>query len=464
MRKILFLFFSFQVVFAFSQNVTIKGTAKDDIGSLVRIIGYDDLFSNLEKTIAQTNVDDRGDFHLQLEIETTSFAYLAVNLEKGEFYITPDADYTFSLINDTSDNKGSIFDRLPLSFTLDSKDGGIQRRIEDFNIVYNEFIYNNVRSIYNSTDKSLVKDFISKIETEFENEDSEYVANYVRYSLASLKWLSKIESNQGVLENYFVNHPVLYSNIQYCDFFKEFFKSYFGSEKLFRYEDMIPALNSSNGIMELDELISRDSLLNRDKRVSEIVSMLLMSRYYFDRYVDQDAIIHKLQYISENSQYFENRKIASNYILVLQDLQSGTPAPHFRLSDNAGDMFSLDDFKDKFLLLAFVENDCPMCQFHMKEMEEMRQKLNFDIVTLVAGNESVKLQQFANERNYTWPILNLGNEILLLEDYNVKVFPTYIFINPDGTVAYVHLPMPTENMELYLTRFIEKYKKTTEGK
>ncbi len=81
----------------------------------------------------------------------------------------------------------------------------------------------------------------------------------------------------------------------------------------------------------------------------------------------------------------------------------------------------------------------------------------FEIVTIVAGNNIDNVVSHANEKGFNWPILQIDTNILLLEDYNIATYPSYVFINPDGTIAYAHLPMPDENMELYLQRFMESY-------
>ena len=211
----------------FSQNVIITGKAEQQPQQLVRIISYADEFSNLEKTIAQTETDTEGNFSLQFEINQTQFAFLALGLEKGEFYLSPGSSYNIIIPLDTSESRGSIFDRLPLRFIISADDGGVQQSIEDFNIEYNDFIFNNINSIYRSRDKSVVTQFVDAIKEKYSNNSSGFVKNYVDYSLASLLWLSKKENNQKILLNYFINKPVFYNNIQYADFFKEFFKDYF---------------------------------------------------------------------------------------------------------------------------------------------------------------------------------------------------------------------------------------------
>lgn len=456
-KYITVLSFVLFVLTAGSQNVIVTGKAPNQANKLVRIITYDDLFSNLETTLVKTTTDESGDFAFGLDISDTKFAFLSLGLDKGEFYLSPNSSYLFDIPFDTSNSQGSIFDRLPLRFSILADDGNIQTSIEEFNIDYNDFVYNNVNRIYRSRDKSAVVNFISRMNEKYKEIDQEYFINYLDYSLASLLWLSKKNSNQVTLIDYFINKPVLYNNIQYTEFFKEFFRSYFNSEKTFRYEDVIPAINNSNSIEDLNHLISRDTLLAMDTRISEIVSMMILSRYYYDRYVNKEKVISKLDEIAKNSIFDENKKIALNYIVKLQVLQNGTPAPEFQLVNAIGEMDELSNYHGKFVLLAFTKTDCRMCEFHMKLLDEMSQKLGFNILTIVAGDQNNETVTYATERGFTWPILKTGDNILLLEDYNIVAYPSYILINPDGTIAYVHLPMPEENMEIYIQRFIEKY-------
>lgn len=442
---------------AVSQNVIITGVAEHQPDKLVRVITFADLFSNLEQTIAETKTDANGEFALRLTTVTTQFAFIALDLEKGEFYLSPKSNYRINIPMDTSSIQKSIFDRLPLRLSIMSDDGDIQKSIEEFNVLYNDFIYNNINSIYRTRDKSVVMNFVSQMKQEFEKVDSDYVKNYIDYSLASLLWLSRKESNQKILMNYFINKPVLYSNIQYVDFFKEFFKSYFDSEKTFRYEDLIPAINYGS-VDNLISLVKRDSILAMDNRVSEIVAMQLLSKYYFDRYVEKERVILKFNEIANISEFEENREVAQNFIIKLQELQSGTKAPVFELVNSIGGEVSLDDFTGNFLLIAFVKENCRMCEFHMPLLKELKNELGFQMLTIVAGNEFYQTLKIADEEEINWPIAKTDNNILLLEDYNIRTYPSYIFINPDGTIAYVNLPMLDENMEVYINRFMEKYK------
>jgi thioredoxin family protein len=458
-RSILLLLIIISFI-SYSQNITVSGHCENQPDKLARIIVYADGFSRLEKTIAQSKTDNRGDFTLHPDLKHTQFAYFALELDKGEFYLSPGASYLIDVPADTTTIKGSIFDRLPLSFIVNSDDRGLQEAIEEFNVLYNDFIYNNVNSIYKSRDKSVVSRFINEINEKFSNE-SEFVSNYISYSLGYLSWLSKKEKNQEILDKYFINKPILYHNIQYTDFFKEFFRSYFSSENTFRYEDIIPAINSKHSLGLLDDLISRDTLLRKDKNIREIVSMLLLSRYYHDRYVEKDIVIEKFDDISKNSQSPENKKIANNFIIKLQKLQNNTLAPAINLLGVDNDSILLGDYRGRFVLLCFVVENCRMCDFHKSILKDIKERggNKFEILTIISDNGIDNNSYTNNMATSDWQVVEIGENILLLEDYNIETYPTYILINPDGTVGYAHLPMPDENMEIYIERFIESYSK-----
>lgn len=444
---------------AYSQNITIIGTAPGQVDQLVRVIVYSDQFSNLEKTIAETKTNNTGEFSLEFNVENSQFAFLALNMDKGEFYITPGSSYNINIIIDTASQKGSIFDKLPLNFTVDANDGGVTQAIGDFNIAYNDFIYNNINSIYKSRDKSIVMKFVNENREKLMDEKSKYVFNYIEYSLAQLLWLSKKENNQQILSNYFVNKPFLYNNIQYTEFFKEFFKSFFSSAKIYSYEELILAINSKESIDVMDNLLTRNEILATDRRVREVVEMILLSRNYHNRDVNKKLALSKFNDIANSSNYTENRLIANNYIVKLQELQHGTLAPDFTATDIIDTTVSLSDFKGEFVLLDFVKEDCRICEFHLELINDIQQQSGnkFEIITIYTGNKFSSLVNFARERGYKWTILKASNNILMLEAYNIRAYPSYILINPDGTIAYAHLPMPDENMELYLNRFISSY-------
>ena len=263
---ILFLVYSLSSV---SEQVVIKGTAAYAPNELVRIIMYDDQFSHLEKTISSTKTDAWGVFSMDFNTENTNFAFLAVGLKKGEFYLKPGSTYVFNVLQDTS-KPGSIFDEIPLQFELTADDGGLNNAIGRFNENYNRFVYENANKIYKSRDKSLITDFGNASLEQSASLNDPYFSGYVRYTLASLEWVSSKMSAEEIISTYFAGKQILFNNIQYADFFAEFFKAYLGNNSFFSYNAVNDAINHSVNFASFDIFLLQDTLLAKDRQVREL--------------------------------------------------------------------------------------------------------------------------------------------------------------------------------------------------
>jgi hypothetical protein len=84
----------------------------------------------------------------------------------------------------------------------------------------------------------------------------------------------------------------------------------------------------------------------------------------------------------------------------------------------------------------------------------------WQVLTIVYGPDFKKTAQYAYDRGYRWPLLELGGDILLLEKYNIRTYPTFTLINPDGTIGMATAPMPDEMLDMYMKKLTVKYEKT----
>ncbi|NOX86996.1 MAG: redoxin domain-containing protein [Chlorobi bacterium] len=459
------LLFSILLLFGspslFSQTATITGQAEGKPHELVRVIIYADQFSKLPETLASTYTDENGNFELTPQIKQTDYAFLAVGLKKGEFYLKPGAEYQFMIPKDTIDKRGSVFDEMPLRFSLKADDGGLNDEIGNFNVAYNTFIYENGNKIYRGYNKQFISDFIEKVDEAYDSVGDEYIRNYVRYSMISLQWVAKMMSSDSVISTWFVNQPVLYHNIQYTEFFSELFQSYFGYQRIFSYSELVDAINNGKGYQAVDELLKRQEDLTADNRLRELIGIFLISKKYFSADVIRDNVIALLREIQQNSKYPENSNVAGNYIVKLQKLEPGTAAPSFSLKDASGKTVSLKELSDKVLLLAFIRSDCKVCLQQMGDLEALRKKFGnkLKMATLVYGKQFQEVVQYAADRNFNWPVLDIGDNILLLEAYNIRAYPTYVIIKPGGMMGMATAPMPDENLDLFIRRYVNEAEK-----
>lgn len=443
----------------FGQNIKVSGIVPDKPDELVRIITYDDQFSRVEKTLATTYCDANGNFNLDADVTNTTFAYISVGLKRGEFYLSPDASYVFSVQSEPDNQQGSIFDELPLQFTYVANDRGLSEAIGKFNIDYNTFLYENASKIYYGRNKGFISDYKNSITKQFSKIDNQYLYHYIRYSFASLEWTSRVKSNRSILEEYFIGQPVLYNNIQYTEFFTEFFKTFFIVEKVFEYSDLIYAINDGSSYHDVKKLVSRENSIATDKQLAELITTLLIAKKYYNPDIRRKHVLEHLKEINQKSIYPEISRIAGNYIEKLTYLENGTPAPVFNLPDAFGKITRLDDYKGHFVLLSFVKPDCKICLGHFHHLDEIQKQFANKVknLTIVYGDAYREIVQYVLDRDFTWTILNLQNDVLLLEAYKIRVYPTYVIINPDGTIAMATAPMPDENLEIYLNRQIKRF-------
>jgi len=460
MKQAILVLFLFTSLFSVSQQVSLTGKAAYAPNELVRVIIYDDQFSSIEKTIASTTTDAFGVFSLEFAVEETDFAFLAVGLKKGEFYLKPSSSYVFNVVQDTS-TPGSIFDEIPLQFVLNANDDGLNDAIGRFNENYNRFVYENANRIYKGRDQKLITNFGDAALEQSADINDAYFSDYVRYTMASLEWVSSRMSSEEIISNYFINNEILYHNIQYTDFFAEFFKAYLGNNQFFSYDAVNEAINHSNTYSTFDKLLQQDTLLVKDPQIRELAATQILARRYFNPDVSQKKVIAIFTDLRKNSEYPEIRKVSLNYVKKLQYLNYGTPAPGFTLKDQAGELVNLQQFEGKYVMLDFVKDDCQMCLSQFQSINEIIEpvKSKWQVLTIVYGQNYNEVVDFASERSYYWPILNLEKNILLLEKYNVRTYPTYVLINPDGSIAMATAPMPDEMLDIYMKKLVVKYAK-----
>ncbi len=446
-----------------AQNVRISGRVEGFAPkSLVRVLVYADQFSRLKKTLVTTRTDSAGNFRLSFPVKATTYAMLAVNLKRTGFYLKPEAVYHFKITQDSLIRNASPFQEIPLQVQMKAEDDSLNRYIVAYDSLYNQLIVNHFRDIYQFHNRKILKSFEAKVSRMFGYVKSPYFRHYVRYSMASMVWGSRTKSLDEIVATYFTGKPVLYQNIQYTELFSDFFQSYFEStvkkpvsrDKLF---SIIPQRN----LKKLDNLFASDPALGADARVRQLTEMIQLAKYYSNHGFDRKDIKALFGQIAKRSHFPENREIARDYLVKLDILEPGTPAPAFRLPDFMGKEFSLKDFRGKFVLLSFIKTRCPVCNRQLNELDDISQKVGMDFtnMTIVKGKVTSGFIREVRPTDRGWPFLLLGKNILLLEKYQIVTYPAYVLIDPQGRISLAPAPMPDGDLQQRIAALINAYKK-----
>ena len=440
--------------------IVVKGVVEGVRFEKVSLITYADNFSQLKKELANVLTDENGKFLLTLQLPETTYAFLKVGLKKGELYLKPGATYKLKIFPDTV-TAGSVFDKTPLHFELQADDGGLNEKIKQFNMLYNTFLMDNFRRIYLSRDKKAVDEFKVQIKEKFGDSAGAYFNIYVKYAVGQLIWLSKTKSLKVILKEYFIENPIAYNNIQYADFFKEFFKEYFNRYFYNKYFEQLQKAVYTANVQLLDSVLKTDELLTQNKQLYELALIQSSCKLFYDKNFSKKGALKLLKEIAKMSKFEINRSIAGNYVKKLQWLMPGTEAPEINLPLANGKLLKKEDLKGSFTVLDFMKADCNICLSHIDFLKDINSKLGskIKIVLLVYGDNSEKINQLMKKEGLDWPMLYVGKRTDILENYGVAVFPSYVILNPDGTIAQAPAAMPDENMEQDLVRMIYHWKK-----
>src|SRR5258708_3029649 len=115
----------------------------------------------------------------------------------------------------------------------------------------------------------------------------------------------------------------------------------------------------------------------------------------------------------------------------------GKPAPELEVTDIQGNPVSLSDLKGKTVLLDFWTTWCPPCLADAPALDKLYIKYggkNLMIVGISVSEERAVVEKFLKKHPHTFPVV-LTSENDVPRPYQIGIFPTYVVISPDGTLA-----------------------------
>lgn len=124
----------------------------------------------------------------------------------------------------------------------------------------------------------------------------------------------------------------------------------------------------------------------------------------------------------------------------------GSSAPEIKLKTYLGDEVKLSDFKGSPVLVNFWATWCQPCRLEMPTIQARFEQNDTDINVLAVNfDEPAELaRSFTEDLNLTFPILlDPGGRIQSL--YQIRGYPTTLFIDSEGIIRVIHIGFMTEN-------------------
>ncbi len=414
-----------------AQNVTITGRCNRP-ETLVRLMACDDLLNGHETPVAETRSDSQGFFILEGTVEETLPAALYVGLESVDFVVCPNASYELSVTVPDPDPSLSYFERpLPVMRVKTATDKGVYRQMVISGIIIDDYVLNCFDQLYRRHQYAYLDSIRNAIDAELDITDP-FVLQQNTYKIASVQMAVNADGGQRVIQEYYDGKPVLYRCPAYMDLFKD----------LFRNTEMSKEFRT------------------RNPELSELVDLYQLRDLYNSEFQSRQWVRAQLKGINTHTKSKETKAMVANMLERFDRFAEGAPAPDFTLQSADGSSVALSDFKDELVLLHFVDAPSRTAEHQFQTLAYLHDQWqdSVQLVTVATKDQFSFYQKRFEEQHYDWPLLNLGNEILLLEQYEVRTFPEYVLLLPDTKIGRAPAPNPDGNLEKVVRSLYAQYK------
>lgn len=443
------------VIVANAQSVTITGQS-NKTNTLIRLFTYEDLLNETGILLDQNQTDAQGHFILEGTVKQILPARIYVGLEYVDLVLTPNATYDIDIIVPEQKENVSYFEKeLPTIRVKRATDQGIYRQIILSEEIINGYLIEHFNQIYRGRQLRYIDSIQNAINKELPDIKSDYVKEHNRYKIASVRLGISTDGGKRIVKDYFDGQPVLYTHYAYMDLFKELFDGYFSSSA---YDSHLLNEAFAEGPDAFKKYLDTDPFMAKNPRLAELITIFNLQKLcYGDRGTSRLAKDH-LNYMKSQTKYAEHKAIISDFFTKFNRLAPDTPAPDFTLKDSDGKSVNLSDYKGGLVLLQFVDGMSPVSERQFAELRSLHHQWQdtIQILTIAPHNKMDIFKQQFSEKKQDWPLLDLGDNILLLEAYNVRTFPEYILIRKGNKIGEAPAPSPERYLGERVTKMYGK--------
>lgn len=471
-RQALLFFFLIVLLYkpVFSEEIFLFGHAPTYQNDTISFYHFPDPVSKVPVEIGKCPIDEFGAFRFEFESDATWQVFANLGVYQVYLFAKPGMEYELSLPlkqeKTLNDIINPFFQALSIHIGILNTDSlELNYLIRSFEQKYQPYLKSRLVSFYNKVETEPIEEFISNTNQGFISITNKYFNDYKKYKYKVLQLLNQGTGLRIKLYSSFQGEEVLYENIAYVEYFNQVFRNFLktsmrlpGGDKI-RFDIERENNSPGQGYEVLKQTISMQ-LTIQDDRLLEFILLKALYDEYFNSDFDKSYLLNLIKNIEMNSEYSEHKLIAGNILWKVSRLDPGRAAPDFLLSDQNGKDLSLQDFRGKFVYLSFSSFGCYNCLRHYPMLRELQNKYqeNLTVLTISVDNSYEGMMSGLKTKNYPWHFLFYGKHEKLLIDYDVKVFPSYVLIDPKGNIINSFAPSPIEGFETYFKEILERDK------
>jgi peroxiredoxin len=453
-RTVLYLFFCLLVFSLQAQPTTISGHAPSYARVSLSFYITRDWIAGTEKILGTCNVSDSGDFKLSLDLPRTEEIMVHLGANLGYFFAEPGKQYQLVLPpylkEKPEDRLNPYFQPEEVHLGLvNFKPDELNMLITMFNDAYQPYYDKHVHDVYLKPDQQQLDADIASIEKPFHAYPDAYFRDYRHYRYGLLKLFANQQKVQSLSDEYFNDHTVLYNNPAYTDLFNQVYHKYFEFYgRTDQGKKIYPDINEKGSYHALLNTLSANRNFSNDTLKELVILKEIHDEFYGSQFSRKGLLIVLDSLIAE-TQLPIHREIGLDIRNKITRLLAGYPPPSFALYDTKGNLVHLSDFAGKYIYLNFCTCQSYTCLNEFNALSKLHDELKTKLVILTIATDPLQdvLQKFLIKNHYTWEFLLYDHQPEVLKDYDIRAFPTYFLIGPDGKLILSPAPSPSEDFE-----------------
>jgi len=444
----LLLVASFQISNA--QEVVLHGNEPAYQGDKITFYTFTDFISQQHKKLCTVQVGTDGSFKCSFSVKTTRKIHTDLGVFDAYLFVEPGKTYHIVLPpkkeKDRAQRLNPYFEPYPYHIGLKNTESkGLNAHIYTFFNQYNHFFNENATRLNHTSRK---KDSILQLLNKTTNFDHPFFYILKKYKTKGLQ-ITLNGKRFRLKQALFNDSSIYYNNPAYGELFNTLFQDYFKDFSSSYGFSVFHAINQEKNIPEIDSIMARDSLLEDNPKLRELVMLKGLHDLFYSKEISEGSVIEVIDSFATWTDIEQHRIIAKNIKEKITRLLPGYEAPSFCLYDADSNKVCLNDFRGEYVYLGFCNKLNYSCLKDYKILKNLhkKHKQHFRIVTISTAQSFDQMKQFIEQKQYSWTFLHYGGNTELLKKYNIKTMPTYFFINPEGKLSLSPGPQPSEKIE-----------------
>jgi peroxiredoxin len=454
----LFVFIAFFIlVFPKLFGAEIIFSAAEYAGSSFTFYTVPNFLTEKQEILAEGVVNEQGEFKVEIKVETTIPVYSEFGVYKGWFIAEPGQTYSL-ILPPKQDNTSSNPYFRPKLVHLGIKDSPEQSTnwlIDHFNRQYNMEMSKNMNQIFYRRSLETAESMINDLQIRFPETKNQYFETYKTYKYAMVKYMALIQEPRPIIEEFFIDKPILYYHPEYSELFDKLFTKYLQYATQQVDGQKISVMLNSGSYDQLTDWLTVDMSL--DISLSEAIILKGVKPLFYSKRFNTVGLFNLLQKISETSEQSEHKTTSTKIFNELARTMYGALAPELSLLDVNGNYVTWENFQGKYVYLCFTRSDNEKFLPHKELMKGFHQiyKNNLSLVVVIEDDDVEKNAAALKAEGFEWTILRGMTRREIYESFNVRILPTYFLIDPQGRMAGSQAPWPDENFEMQFSNILK---------